>query len=325
MEMIKLNVAMGPHIHDGSRANKIMIGYLVALAPAAIWSAYIYGVAGIRSLILAAGSAVLWEWLARIIMKRNSTLHDLSALVEGFLIGMILPPNVSWWIVIITTFFAIIIAKQIFGGIGYYPFNPVLIGIAIVSVSWPNRLLSHSTLSDFSLGFNPVEPLWAFKAYGQEAANAFSRLDLLLGHQVGGFGTGAVLLLAIGALYLLIRGFISASVFFSYLLGVYMFQGMFYLANSSVNVHPDFYILGGMTFFAATFLASNFTTCPVNPVARIIYGAGAGLLTVLIRKYGVFPDGTIFAILIMNLFHPLIDRIKKPVTGLDVESLQFES
>jgi H+/Na+-translocating ferredoxin:NAD+ oxidoreductase subunit D len=323
MERVVLNVSMGPHIHDGTRSSNIMTGYLLALAPAAIWGCYFYRLAGLQTLLLAMGSAVVFEWLARLIMKRPATLDDGSALVEGLLLGMMIPANAPWWMVLIASFIMIVLAKQFFGGIGYYPFNPVLLGYMIPAVSWPLHANSHYTLVNFNLESVHLQPLMALKSFGPQAVDAFNRMDLIMGKQIGGIGTGAILLLALGGLYLMLRGYISWVVSTSYILGILIFQTLFHLADPTKYADPVFHLISGMTIFGAFFLASDYSTCPVNRVARLIYGLSAALMTLLIRNIGNYPDGTVFALLIMNMFHPLIDRIKKPVTGLDPDAYVF--
>ncbi len=317
------NVAVGPHVHDGSGASQIMIGYLLALIPASIWGCIRYGLPGVSTLLVAVGSAVVWEWIARKLMKRNITLHDGSAVVQGLLVGMMLPANSSWWLIIVGTFLAIVLGKQFFGGIGCYPFNPVLVGFAILSISWPLRISSHFTMTDWHLDGLVLEPLVALKSYGPRVIDVYHPKDLLLGFQTGGVGTGAVLLLAIGGLYLMARGFISWRVSLSYLLGVAVTAELFHVADASKYAGPLFHLLAGMTIFGAFFLASDYTTCPVNPTARIIYGFGAGMFIILVRNIGGYPDGTVFAILILNMFHPLLDRIHKPVPGVRALALKL--
>ena len=315
MERVILSTAMGTHVHDGSSFSRIMNGYILALLPAALWGCARYGLPGIRTILIAVGSAVLWEWLARKLMKRDMTLHDSSAIVQGLLLGMLLPPNSSWWMVIIGTFSMIVVGKQFFGGVGSYPLNPVLVGSAILSVSWPIRTCSHFTMADWHMEGLILEPMEALRSYGPAVTDAYSPADLLLGFQMGGIGAGAVLLLTIGGLYLMARGFAPWRVSVSYLLGVVVTAGLFHIADPSRYAGPLFHLLAGMTLLGAFFLITDYTTCPVNPMARMIYGFAAGMLVILIRNLGGYADGTVFAILILNLFHPLIDRIHRPVLG----------
>lgn len=322
MVRVVLGMAMGPHVHDGSRVSRIMNGYILALMPAAIWGCIRYGLPGMGTLLLAAGSAVVWEWIARRLMNRNMTLHDGSAVVQGLLFGMMLPGNSPWWLVIFGSFLVIVLGKQFFGGIGCYPFNPVCVGLVILSVSWPSRILSHFTMADYYLEGLALEPLVALKSYGPAVTDVYNYTDLLLGCQTGGIGTGDVLLLAIGGLYLMARGFTAWRVTLSYLIGVLITAGLFHIVDASRYADPLFHLLAGMTVFGAFFLASDYTTCPVNPIARIIYGFGAGMVLILIRNIGGYPDGTVFAILILNMFHPLIDRIRRPIPGLDAGGLK---
>lgn len=323
MDRVVLNVAMGPHIHDGSRSSHIMHGYLLALIPAVLFGCCRYGMSGIRVLLLAVGSAVIFEWLSRKGMKQDNCLHDSSALVHGLLLGMILPPNTAWWIVVAGALITIIIAKQIFGGIGCYPFNPVMIGAAILMVSWPMRMSPHFSSVNMSLPGKILEPLSALKTYGPEVSGVFNTWDLAMGHHMSGIGTGSALLLGLGGLYLLVRGFISWRVCISYFAGLYGTAWIFHQVNADSYADPMFHLLSGLTVFAGVFIISDFTTTPANKIARILYGLIAGILIVLIRNIGAYPDGTVFAVLILNLFHPLLDRIRKPVMGLDATALKL--
>jgi len=313
MERMSLSVALGPHIHYGIETNKIISNCFFALLPAAIFGCYQYGMIAIRTLALCIGSAVVFEYIARRLMGKESSLDDWSALFQGLLLGIILPPNTSWWIVIIGTFLMIIVAKQFFGGIGYYPLNPVLLAFAIMYVSWPKRMTSIFPLSWYDIKTLPVDPLIALKTYGPCVTEVYKLKDLFMGFQAGGIASGAILFILIGGLYLIIRGFIPATASISYIAGVMITAYIFHMANPANYAPPLFHILSGMTILTAFFFITDTTTCPVNMWARIIYGFLAGMLTILIRNIGAYPDGTVFAILILNLFHPILDRIHKGV------------
>ena len=314
MKRIKLNVALGPHIHYGVETSKIISNYFFALLPAAIFGCYQYGMIAVRTIALSIGSAVVFEYIARRLMGREVSLDDWSALFQGLLLGIILPPNTSWWVVIIGTFLMIIVAKQFFGGIGYYPLNPVLVSFAIMYVSWPKRMSSMFPLSSYSIkNMLPVDPLVALKTYGPCVTEVYKLKDLFIGFQTGGIASAAVLFILIGGLYLMIRGFIPATATISYIAGVIITAHIFHKADPTSYAPALFHLLSGMTMLAAFFLITDTTTCPVNRWPRIIYGSLAGMLTVLIRNIGAYPDGTVFAILILNLFHPVLDRIHKGV------------
>lgn len=317
MERAKLNVAFGPHIHSGIDTSNIFFNYFVALIPAALFGCYQYGMIAVRTICLSTGSAVIFEHIARKLMGKKSSLDDLSALFQGLLLGIMLPPNSSWWIVIIGSFIMIVVAKQFFGGIGYYPFNPVLISYAIMYVSWPKRISSLFPLSPYPINTLPVDPLIALKTYGPSVADVYKLKDLFIGLQTGGIASGAVLFILIGGLYLMIRGLIPAIVTISYIAGIIITAYIFQASNPSGYAAPLFHLLSGPTVLAAFFLITDTTTCPVNTWARVIYGLLAGMLTILIRNIGAYADGTVFAILILNLFHPIIDRIHKGVLGYE--------
>jgi electron transport complex protein RnfD len=317
MERIALNTALGPHIHDGSSVTKVMNGHILALLPAVLFGCMRYGAVGVRTLLLAVGSAIVFEWAARKLMKQEMSLQDSSAMLQGLLLGMILPANCSWWLVIIGTFMCIVITKQFFGGIGSYPLNPVVASYAILLLSWPLRVSSGAALAGCNLSGLPLEPLIALKSYGPSVADVYSLKELFLGNQMGGLGTGSALLLTIGGLFLIMRGFIPWVVSVSYLAGIIITAGLFNLSDSVQYAGPMFHLFSGMTMMGAFFMVTDSTTCPVNNIARIIYGFCGGMLIILIRNIGVYPDGTVYAILIVNLFHPLIDRIHGSVLVSD--------
>lgn len=318
MEKVRLSVALGPHIHYGIETNKIISNLFFALLPAALFGCYQYGMMAVRILALSIGSAIVFEYIARKLMGRESSLDDWSAIFQGLLLGIILPPNSSWWIVVIGTFLMIIVAKQFFGGIGYYPFNPVLLAYAIIYVSWPKRATSLFPLSPYDINTLPIDPLIALKTYGPCVTEVYKLKDLFIGLQTGGIASGAILFILMGGFYLIIRGFIPAIVSISYITGIVITAYIFHIANPAHYAPPLFHLFSGMTMLAAFFFITDTTTCPVNRWARFIYGFLAGMLTILIRNVGAYPDGATFAILILNLFHPIIDRIHKGVLKSEV-------
>ncbi len=295
----------------------------MALLPAALYGCVRYGAAGIQVILAATSSAVIFEWAARKVMKRDPSISDYSALLQGTILGMILPPGTPVWLVIIATFLMIVIGKQFFGGIGGYPFNPPAIAAAMLMVSYPKRMISHFPLHGTDPSSPFLEPLAALKSYGPGVTEIYSLNDLFMGIHNSGTGTGAVFLLLLGGIYAMIRGFIPWRAPVSFITGTFLTAWLFHASQPETYAPPLFHILAGMTVFAAFFLITDSTTCPVNPLAATLYGLFAGILLVLIRNLGMYYDGAVFAVLILNLFHPLLDRIHKPVIGLNTEAVRL--
>lgn len=313
-----LSVAMPPHTHDGSSVSEIYLNQFFALLPAAVAGVLVCGVGGLRTVLLAIGSAVILEWLAARLMRREQCLADGSVLAQGLMLGMLLHAQTPWWLVMVAALLMVVLGKHFFGGLGGYPLNPVLLSYCILLVSWPSRLNLADQLSGCSVHGPALEPLVAWKGFGAGATEAFSLGDLFLGQQVGGIGSSMILLLVLGGLYLIARGFISWRIPLAFLGTVFVTALIFNLAAPADYPPPLFHLFSGVAVFAAFFLATDFTTSPVNGWAQVIFGAGCGLLAVLIRTFGSYPDATVFAIILMNLAHPLIDKIHPQVIAVEV-------
>ena len=210
---------------------------------------------------------------------------------------------------------SILIGKQIFGGNGGYPFNPVLIGWAAVRISWYGYMDYGLGFMNFSLPFSMEYPLTLLKKSGMSGVKGFSEMNLFLGNQVGGLGTVYIYLLLIGGLILLLRGVVSWQIPVSFIGGVLLTSLIFYLVNAGKYGDPLFHVLTGSVVFGAFFLATDHSTSPVNGLAMIFYGLGCGIFTMLFRAWSIYPDGVVFAILLMNILNPLLDRIRPKVPG----------
>jgi len=264
---------------------------------------------------LSISSAIGWELAMNRLMKRPVTVGDGNAALIGFIFGLMLPATMPWWAVLTGTFVAIVIAQQIFGGIGANPFNPVCVAYAILMVSWRDLFDFDMALVNYDLGFTMLYPLGAAKAFGSQAVASLSSVDLLMGRQVGGIGTTFGFGLIAGGLYLILRGFIRWEVALSYLVGTFVTAALFHVANPQQYAGPGFHLLAGYTLFAAFFLLTEDATSPVNFIAMLLYGAVAGLMTVLIRNIGAFPEGVIYAVLVANMINPLLDKIRPKALG----------
>ncbi|MCK4305910.1 MAG: RnfABCDGE type electron transport complex subunit D [Candidatus Eisenbacteria sp.] len=313
-----LSVAVSPHTHDGSSVSEIYLSQFIALLPAAIAGCLLWGTEGLRTLLLATGSAVILEWICARLRNQQICLADGSVLAQGLMLGMLLHAGTPWWLVLVAALLMVPFGKHFFGGLGGYPFSPPLLSYAILLISWPGRLNAASQLANCQLNFAALEPLVAWRSFGVEATQAFSLGDLFMGQQLGGVGSSMILWLLIGGLYLLLRGFIAWRIPLAFLGSVFVTAWIFHLAAPAAYPGPLFHLLSGMVVFAAFFLATDFTTSPVNGWAQVVFGIGCGLLTVLIRSFGIWPDGTVFAVLLMNLAHPLIDKIHPQVIEVEV-------
>lgn len=306
----KLIVSHAPFYHNGSGITERSYNIMIATLPAVIFGIFSYGIPALGVVSLSISSAIIWELLINFITKRQITIGDGNAALIGILFAMLLPATSPWWLVITGTFVAVVIGKQIYGGIGSNPFNPVVVAIAILMISWKDFFNFDQALLNYDLGFTMTYPLTALKHFGVSAADAYSAGGLLLGKQTGGIGATFGLGLVVGGIYLIIRGFIRWEVSVSFLAGILITAWLFNLIDSSSYAGPLFHLFSGYTLIGAFFLATEDSSSPVNFIPMLIYGAAGGILTVLIRNIGAYPDGVIFAILVINLINPLLDKIR---------------
>jgi len=311
----KLIVSHAPFCHDGSgistRSNNIMLAAL----PAVLHGCYLYGIPAVGVVALSISSAIIWEYLINLLTKKPPTIGDGNAAVIGMMTAMLFPATTPWWAVITGTFVAIVVGKQIYGGIGGNPFNPALIGIAILMLSWKNIFDIDHALLKYDFNFTAAYPLVALKHYGVSSVGSYNLTDLLMGSQTGSIGSGFGLAIALGGLYLILRGFIRWEISFSFIASLIITSLIFQLYDAGKYAGPLFHLLTGNALLGAFFLATEDSSSPVNFIPMIIYGAGAGLMVMLIRNIGGHADGVVFAVLLMNLTNPLIDRIRPKAMG----------
>ena len=311
----KFIVSHAPFWHSGSNINERSYHTLLAALPAVLMGIFFYGAAAVAVMALSVSSAILWELVIDRIAKRPITIGDGNAAVIGLLYGMMMPATMPWWALITGTFVAVIIGKTIFGGIGGNSFNPVVLAVAILALSWPHLLDFDTMLVDYDFGVKMMFPLTAVKFFGAEAIEPYQLSDLLIGRQAGGIGTVSSIGIILGGIYLILRGFIRWEIAVSFLAGVFGTALLFQIANPAQFADPMFHIFTGYTLIGAFFLATEDSSSPVNFVPMLIYGAAGGIITVLIRNIGADVDGVVYAILVINLMNPLLDKIRPKAIG----------
>ena len=314
---LKLTVSHAPFWHNGSstasKSRNILLASLFAVVP----GCYQYGRAAVGVVTIAIASAILWEILINFISRRSISVGDGNAAVIGMMLAMMMPATTPWWAVVAGTFLAVVIGKEIFGGIGANPFNPAVLAMTILMLGWSPLFDFNVALLNYSFDFKAVYPLVLSKSFGAPALDSFTMMELLKGHQIGGIGaTFGIGLLAAGV-YLMIRGYIRWEIALTFLAGVAA-SALFFKWLNPVYASPGFHLFTGYTLIGAFFLATEDASSPVNFIPMLIYGFLGGLLTVMIRNIGVHIDGVLYAVLIINLVHPLVDKIRPKAIGKGV-------
>jgi electron transport complex protein RnfD len=312
--MDKLIISPAPHIHSGDTVSKNMTAVIIALSPALLVGFYYFGLGALVVTATAVISCVLFEYLIqRYMMKTEPSITDGSAALTGILLAMNLPSNLPLWMIVIGSLVAIGIAKMSFGGLGNNPFNPALVGRVFLLISFPVQMTSWPRPIPFSASYLDAEtgatPLAMIKENFGELP---STLDLFLGNMGGSLGEVSAVALLIGLVYLLVRKIISWHIPVSILVTVFVFTGIMYLIDPNVYASPAIHMLTGGLMLGAVFMATDYVTSPMNPRGMIVFGIGIGVITVVIRLFGAYPEGVSFAILIMNAFTPLINTYIKP-------------
>ena len=289
-------VTPSPHITSGNKTSTIMRDVIIALMPALVASVVIFGFRALLVTVVSVFCCVVFEYLIRKVMKKDTTITDLSAVVTGILLAYNLPVTIPLWMVAIGAFFAIVVVKQMFGGIGQNFANPALTARIILFASFSVQMTTW--VEPFAVDtVSSATPLL-------DIQNA-DTLALFLGNVPGCLGETSALALLLGGIYLVIRRVISPFVPLTYLGTVFVLT--FLLGSDPVNQ-----VLAGGLMLGAIFMATDYATTPVTLKGKLIFALGCGILTVLIRLYGTYPEGVSFSILLMNILTPLIDRATKP-------------
>lgn len=302
----KLTVSASPHFRSRQTTSGIMLDVIIALVPSLV-AAYI--IFGVRTLILSAVSViacVAFEYLSRRVMKRHNTISDLSAVVTGLLLAFNVPATMPVWMVIIGDFFAIVIAKQFFGGIGQNFVNPALIGRIVLMSSFPSKMGSFPEPLVSTIPLTSATPLASLKS---GVSPEQSLLGMFLGLRGGCLGEVCIAALLIGFVYLLVRKVISWHIPVAYIGTVAVIM---LLAGKGDFEYMLYELMAGGLVLGAVFMATDYTTSPVSKKGKIIYAVGCGIITSLIRIFGNLPEGVSFSIIIMNILVPHIEHITTP-------------
>ena len=303
--MEKLMVSSSPHFNGGRTTQNIMLDVIIALCPAMIASVILFGFRAAVVILTCVASCILSEYLSRRVMKRPQTVGDLSCVVTGILLALNLPVTINPLIAVFGSVAALVVVKQMFGGIGQNFVNPALTARIILLNSFPSRMTHWVQPFDYAATADAVTtatPLGILKEGGGELP---SYLDLFLGNTGGCLGETCALAILLGGIYLIVRRVISPVIPVTYLATVAVLSMM-------MGRDPLFDLLSGGLLLGAFFMATDYTTSPLYFWGRIVFAFGCGLITMLIREFGSLPEGVSYSIILMNILTPLIERAIKP-------------
>ncbi|OUN45666.1 Na+-transporting NADH:ubiquinone oxidoreductase subunit D [Anaerotignum lactatifermentans] len=307
--MANFVVSGTPHVRSKESIQSIMRDVIIALIPATAMGIYFFGIPALILIAVSIVASVFFEWLYQKLLKKPVTISDLSAVVTGLLLAMNLPASAPIWVPIVGAAFAIIFAKQLFGGLGQNFINPALAGRAFLLASYPTEMTSWTAPVGFS-GADAAAvatPLATLKTGVMPDA---SLTDVILGTNIGGcIGETCAVALIIGGIYLLVKHVISWRIPVLYILTVFVLTAA--IGRKGLRV-PVYEIFTGGLMLGAFFMATDYASSPVTPKGQIIFAIGCGIITTLIRIFGGYPEGVSYSILIMNLAVPLIERFTEP-------------
>lgn len=298
---MKLYLSTAPHIRSEADTHVLMRDVLIALLPTTAAGIYYFGLSAAMVIAVSIVSCVLFEYLWQRITKQPVRIYDLSAAVTGLILGLNLPSTAPWWMPVVGALLAIVITKQLFGGIGDNFLNPALLARAVLLASWPARMTG-ATAYALPICWSGADAVTsATPLAGYEA----STLDLFLGNIPGSIGEVCKAAILLGLIYLLVRKVITWRIPITFL-------AVFALLSALVGQNVLDELLMGGVLFGAVFMATDYTTSPMNPRGQFIYAALCGILVCVIRNFGAYPEGVTYAILIGNIVTPLIDKYDKP-------------
>ncbi|MCQ2110339.1 MAG: RnfABCDGE type electron transport complex subunit D [Bacteroidaceae bacterium] len=317
----KLILSQSPHYHGGDSVERNMYSVVLALVPALIASFVVFGLGALIVTVTSVAACLLFEWsITKYILGRErSTVSDGSAIVTGLLLAFNLPSNLPLYIIIIGALVAIGIGKMPYGGLGNNPFNPALVGRVFLLLSFPAKMTTWpetGQLLAYTDATTAATPLALMKQAATGNADALAQLpgivQLFIGNNGGCLGEVSVLALLIGGIFLIYRKVITWHIPVSVLGTVAVVSGIMWAVNPEMFANPLYHLFSGGVMLGAIFMATDYVTSPMTPKGQIIYGVAIGFLIVMIRLFGSYPEGTSFAILIMNAFTPLLNNWCKP-------------
>ena len=312
--MERLIVSPSPHLHTKTSTKSLMRDVVIAMMPAVIVSILFYGWSALAVLGVSVASCVLLEYLiTKYLLKKTCTICDFSAVVTGVLLALNLPSTTPWWVVLIGAIFAIGVAKMTFGGLGQNLFNPAIAGRVFLLISFPTYMTDWTRPQGFIGGgldaLSGATPLGLAKEGGVAAIEGLDYVDMLFYNIGGSAGELSAIAILLGFAYLLVRRVIRPYITLSILATVAVFSGIFWAINPEQFTDPVFNLLTGGLLLGSVFMATDYVTSPMSNLGGVIFGVGIGLITMLIRYFGAYPEGVSFAILIMNCFVPLINKV----------------
>lgn len=308
----KLTVSASPHVRSAYSATGIMLDVIIALIPSLIAAIIIFGYRVFMVVLVSVGSAVLAEYLSRKAMKRHNTLSDLSAVVTGLLLAFNLPVSIPLWMAAIGSVVAIVVVKQMFGGIGQNFVNPALVGRIVLMASFPTQMANWATNSKYVITTaSPLAKLGTMFTTGDLTVpeDMPGLWQMFIGLRQGSLGEVCALALILGGIYLLIRKVISPAIPLTYIGTVAVIM---LIAGKGNLQFVAYQLLSGGLLLGAIFMATDYSTSPINFKGKLIFGVGCGILTAVIRLFGSLPEGVSFSIILMNILVPHIEHLTTP-------------
>ncbi len=300
-----LHVSSSPHLHCGMHTRNLMGEVVIALLPSVIASVCLFGPRAIAVITVCVAAAIASEYLCRLVMKRSQTVGDLSCIVTGLLLALNLPVTVPLWQAVFGVVVAIVVAKQMFGGLGQNFVNPALVGRIVLMGSFPVEMNDWVKPLSWMNGTDAVTSATPLAVLGEDPNATFDIVELFFGMRGGCLGETCIFALLLGGVYLTVRGIIRPLIPLTYL-------GTVFVLTWILGQNPVIHVMSGGLMIGAIFMATDYASCPINRMGKFVYAIGCGLLTVLIRLYGSLPEGVSFAIVIMNILTPLIEKITCP-------------
>lgn len=321
-----LKVSGSPHVHTDNSVKGIMYGVIYAMIPALLVSIYFFGLDAVRVTVLSVVMCLLVEFLIqKYVIKTAVTISDGSAIITGILLAFNVPANLPWHIILIGAIVSIGIGKLSFGGIGKNIFNPALVGRVFLLISFPVEMTSWpipvpiggEALTDAVTGPTPLGIMKEGLAAGKTVEEIMPQIpdyvqNMMVGFQGGSLGEVSAIALLLGAVYMFFRKIITWHTPVAFMGSAFVFAAILWLVDDTQFVDPLFHMVTGGMILGVFYMATDMVSSPMSAKGQLIFGAGAGILTILIRVFGAYPEGVSFAILIMNAFVPLLDRGFKP-------------